>query len=459
MPNLAAFPAHALSRQALRLLGLAMLVAALAGALPVSLIPPHREAASLHPAAAAGFALFALSLLGRRPAGRSLTIWTGLGLGAALIGAQGLLEALLPGWPQAISGTSLPGMLATDAGFDLPSAYAVLTLNLGLAVKPFSRGAALALLAAAWTGIWWVAMGTVLAAADGRQPVAAFGLVCMLLGGLALGHVLRADPVLRPLFARGRHGLRARGLLGLALAMPWLAGLAAERLFPEARSARPALELLIGLLGGAQVALVLALAASMDRVVRAEARTERFDPVAGRASRFRPDRDLLDGKGPVGVILCAPAGHGTATGPGDGIMGRALQVATRTLRDEDSVGRWRGRNLLVVAHVPSETELARMAERLARALAPDLPEAAIGLSMAAFDEPSVEAALRRAEGALYIAERRGARHPVRASGLADGTDPSRQRSGGAGDRCGPQRVARDPKTRDGRITGVTVREG
>ncbi|WP_201151097.1 hypothetical protein [Rhodovulum sulfidophilum] len=419
-----ASPAQPLLPQALRLLCLALLVTAVFGALHYIMVAPSRHVPVLHPAGAFGFVLFALSVLLRGSKAWGLRLWTAVGGGVVLLAGLRLIDGLLPGGPYLSGAVPLwPGRSPGPAALDLSTTYALMTLHLCLALQPFHRGAAMAVLVAAWTGIWWSTMTDLFEATIWGRPVSGFSLSCMGLAGLAMTHILRAEWLLRPLFSRERHGPRMRILLVLALIEPWLVGIATLHAVPETVSARLLIAPLLGLFGLAQLALVLTVGALLERAARANARAELFDPVAGRASKFRPDRDLLDGKGPVGVILCAPRAGVNGADPevDERAMRSALQRTVRHVRAEDNIGRWRRHMLMVVAHVPSEADLARIGERLERKLRsqPDLPVAAIGISMSAFDEPNLEAALQRAESALYVAERRGGGTLVRVSDLAE----------------------------------------
>ncbi|ARC88796.1 diguanylate cyclase [Rhodovulum sp. MB263] len=410
--------------QALRLLGLALLTIATFGTLHSILNAASRHVPVLHPAEAFGFVLFALSVLLRGWKALKLLWWSMLGGCVAVLAGLRLIEGLLPGGPYLGEAVALwPGRMPGPVSFDLSTTYALMTLHLCLALQPFHRGAAMTVLAAAWAGIWWSTMTDLFEATIWGRPVSAFSLSCMVLAGLAMTHILRSERLLRPLFSHEGHGRRMRMLLALALIGPWFVGIATLHLAPQAASARLLLPPLLGLFGATQLALVLTVGVLLERTARADARAELFDPVAGRACRFRPDRDLIDGKGPVGVILCAPRPGGRGADPeaDEREMQSALRRAVRNLRAEDNIGRWRRDMLMVVAHVPSESDLARIGERLEQVLRPepDRPVAAIGISMSAFGEANLEAALRRAENALYVAERRGGGSIVRGSELAE----------------------------------------
>lgn len=119
----------------------------------------------------------------------------------------------------------------------------------------------------------------------------------------------------------------------------------------------------------------------------------------------------------LGVILfdidhfkCINDTYGHARG--DLVLIQVVQLANRTLRQQDLLIRWGGEEFLILAKVPSIEQLVRIAENLRSHLEADShPEAgtvtcSFGLSLHQHQEPP-ETTLERADRALYRAKEQG----------------------------------------------------
>lgn len=251
----------------------------------------------------------------------------------------------------------------------------------------------------------------------------------VMLGALALAQVscFFRSPVVRPFFADTMIGRLARFQLLGGVVLPWLVGLVVSLLPNGMRLAGEALVV------AAMIWIVLAMVVlatmahhqtdrvrrGIERNLRESSVTDRLTGVSNRHGATLGMRDTL-GAGPVGVILVDldhfkaindSFGHAV----GDRVLVQAALAMRAELRQGDLLARWGGEEFLAVLPGARVDETITAAERLRAALAtikgPSGEMGAVtgsfGVSMRGVGEATLDAAILRADDALYRAKGAG----------------------------------------------------
>ena len=128
---------------------------------------------------------------------------------------------------------------------------------------------------------------------------------------------------------------------------------------------------------------------------------------------------LAQSKGRALAILCVDIDHFKKVNDnfgheaGDRVLKRFAEVATRTLRNADVVGRTGGEEFSILLPDTDRSAASTLAERLRTSIAddrvPGLPPVTISIGITVFDagDTSLDQLMRRADEALYAAKRNG----------------------------------------------------
>ncbi|SOB99314.1 GGDEF domain-containing protein [Rhodobacter maris] len=391
------------------------------------------QSASLHPLAAAGYLVVALSLL-RRPH-PVLTLAQALFF---LIATQRLLEAGLPGWPVLVSPEIFAHWgydLGFNGAFSPPTARALLILNGALLADRFSTPLATAIVALGWFSATGALFKFAFSLFNESIQFSAFSLAALLalLTALVLSHAESAP--FRIFLAPGDLRQPFLVMLGAILALPFLSG---ALLSHTEDFSHHHLE---GMLHVFEAMEYLLLAVVLYTGTKLNAQREKFDhalrhdPLTGALNRRGLNDAIAENQRLSGLILFDldhfkrindTMGHLE----GDRVLRAVAERVHAELAPGDVFARWGGEEFLLLLEISNRGQLADLSERLRRAIvampgrADPFPQAELSASFGyGTFEPECESlavAMARADQALQRAKEGGRNRCV----AAEGPDPT-----------------------------------
>ncbi|ARE40992.1 diguanylate cyclase/phosphodiesterase (GGDEF & EAL domains) with PAS/PAC sensor(s) [Rhodovulum sp. P5] len=351
--------------------------------------------------------------------------WAGIHAVVLAYAVQRLCEAFVPGWPVLVTHPALLNLKAQigfSAGFSVETALGLAFLHLAFLVEGLGRRASvLALIAAggvATLDLLQAVFGMVL----WHKELSVFSLGCLLAATLGVAYRLRAEDLIRPLFARGLQAMMLRALFAAALMIPWIAGYLYFRVADIDQTAHYALEFAFGLIGWLMLVLVMVAGHFMERARQSMKRAAERDFLTGALNRqgfFAATEELA---GPRGVILFDIDRfklHNDLLGhdEGDRLLCDVVTAARKALGPGDVLARWGGEEFVAVVPARDEGALRDRAERLRRAIEGIEPRlagnralpvcASFGIEMAGEGATGLSDAISLADEALYAAKAHG----------------------------------------------------
>ncbi len=430
------------SRRPLALLGIALAITGLIlGLLQVDvLMRPSTTEASTHPGSTIFMILLGLGILSYRPQ-QPTPVWRYAMSGTALSVLIMVLGLRLAQVLQVEIGV-MAGPLSWMTGMGSDTAL-ILALLFASAItrRHFGRiGLGIALVAVSILMCDFIALSFGENLFEGQMAVSTLLALTPLV--LAVLTLYAHRPFARGLLLSGPVGYRTRMMLGAGVVVPWIGGMVLHRLVGVPDRMIPVEAVVIGIIILSMCAVALISGVQHEHVDRERRKLGRElrrlaieDQLTGVLNR-NGIKMVLRNKWarfrewhtPVHVILFDldhfkqvndSYGHDT----GDRVLATVGALMQPLLRPGDALGRWGGEEFLVITDAPDLSAARILAERLCAAVARNMTQtawadgngpdglrqvtASFGVAAFGADDTSEDAAIKRADLALYQAKENG----------------------------------------------------